>query len=102
MAGRPITTLVLAAALGLIPALVSAGPNASARFLVRLKTPVAKNVCGLRATPPVCTGVQTAGQIGSGYFAYVIIDQVSAAVGVGADVLAGGVAVTWPSRPPGG
>ena len=54
------------------PAIVNAGQNERATFLVHLTTPASKNAC-LTSGPPSCNEIQARGLIDTDYFAYVIL-----------------------------
>jgi|GEM_PF-4048622 len=64
------------------PGAAGAGANMNARFLVHLATPVSKNQCGLVSNPPSCSQIETRGQVGNDYFAYVIISNVNSTAGL--------------------
>ena len=74
---------LLAAVLLLLPGLAHAGSIHDARFFFHLAAPVGKNPCSLRSSPPACNDVVTRGQVGPGYFAYIVISNTDATGGLG-------------------
>lgn len=73
---------VLVPALLLTAATARAGDSSQAKILVHLVSPVARNDCALRSTPPGCGQIETRGQVGDSCFAHVIATGITAGVGM--------------------
>ncbi len=76
--------LYLVAVLLQVPSIVTAGQNANARILLHLTAPTSKNACLSGTNIPDCFEIDTSGQLQTDYFAYVILSNVSSALGIGA------------------
>jgi len=74
--------LVVAAFLSLAPGMARADATLNARFMFHLTAPVLKNQCALKSSPPACTSIVTRGQVGVGYFAYVVISNTDLVTGL--------------------
>jgi hypothetical protein len=81
-AQRTLLRFAVAVILLQAPAAARAGSNDNARFLLHLAAPVSKNQCGLASNPPSCGEIETRGQVGTDYFAYVIISNLNSTAGL--------------------
>ncbi|HEX7879597.1 MAG TPA: hypothetical protein VF720_09325 [Candidatus Eisenbacteria bacterium] len=82
MKRREYGLFLLAAVILLLPGMAHAASIHDARFFFHLAAPVGKNPCSLRSNPPACNDVVTKGQVGPGYFAYIVISNTDATGGL--------------------